>query len=46
MLCTIALLKHVQIPSDISFKIYFRKALSYEHGHVYVKNTGKIEMKR
>ena len=28
MLCTIALLKYVQIPSDISFKIYFRKALS------------------
>ena len=25
MLCTIALLKHKQIPSDISFGIYFRK---------------------
>ena len=28
MLCTIALLKHVQILSDISFKVYFKKALT------------------
>ena len=44
MLCTIALLKHVQILSDISFKIYFRKALNNEHGHVYVKKIlGKLK---
>ena len=27
MLCTVALLKNIQIPSDISSGIYFRKAL-------------------
>ena len=29
MLCTIALLKHIQIPSDISFGIYLREASSF-----------------
>ena len=28
MLCPIALLKHIQIPSDISFGIYLREASS------------------
>ena len=30
MLCTIALLKHIQISSDTSFGMYFRKVLSLE----------------
>ena len=29
LLCTIGLLKHLQIPSDINFGIYLREASSY-----------------
>ena len=34
MLGTIALLKHIQIPSDISFGIYLREASVFELGYV------------
>ena len=37
MLCTITLLKHIQIPSDISFGIYLREASSL--ATIRLKNT-------
>ena len=45
MLCTIALLKHMQIPSDISFGIYFRKPKLLNLVAFKLKNTEKTENK-
>ena len=39
MLCTIALLKHIQIPSDISFGIYLREPRVFNLATFRLKNT-------
>ena len=42
MLGTIALLKHIQIPSDIGFGIYLREASSFlDLATFRLKNTGR-----
>ena len=45
MLCTIALLKHMQIPSDISFGIYFRKPKLLNLVTFKLKIQGKLKIK-
>ena len=45
MVCTIALLKHMQIPSDISFGIYFRKPKLLNLVTFKLKNTGNRKLK-
>ena len=45
ILCTIALLKHMQIPSDTSFGIYFRKPKLLNLVTFKLKKRGKLKIK-